>query len=940
MTDTRFPTLHTSQHQSGYNLFISYSRQDQTFVRQLWQALTQADQKVWIDWHDIPPAEDWRQEIYQGIEAADSFVFIISPYSLRSEVCNEELEYAIQQGKRIIPLIREEVKDGVVHPALARLNWLFFRESDQFESALKTLLETLQTDLSYIRSHTRLLVKAREWEQSGHDNSFLLRGSDLQQAEQWLAHPQESPKPTALQQNYIRSSRQVEAERHFSEMQLRKLTPQQVKNRHSILNKVKKFWVEGVLEESLQDQVLIELGLEEHAHAVITAWNLEVETIHETKKVLPKGTKPISIFDQLGEGRTLLILGEPGAGKTTTLLELTRDLVKRAEQGLDHRIPIVFNLSSWTIKQNIAEWLVDELSSKYQVPKQIGRQWVSNQELLLLLDGLDEVKLERRNECVMALNDFHQNYGSEMVVCSRIKDYEALKDRLNFQTAIYLRSLTLDQIYGYLDSIHADLSGLRSLLNADHALQELAASPLMLNIMVLAYQGVNAEELPRVEAIEERRKQLFDAYIEKMFHRPTRLRRKDKYTEAQTKQWLAWLAQRMVQESQTVFLIERIQPNWLQSNFLSWLYELICGVIFGALIGFTVWPLVVLFEPVRLAVEDGSNLFNHAAGLSFGIAEGLLWGLTAKLLGKSVLTPLGGLIFCLVNGFFWGVLASFGFHNVLGGWFFISPLFSLFWALISLFLWSLLREPIQPVAKLQWSWSTALQGVPKGMTLGLICGGILGLIIAIIDGVTLDIILSTSPIEEIVSLATVSSTLGWRERLFFTLINGLINALVLSLIFEMIGGVISGFVNGITGQGITETTKPNQGIQQAVINSVITFLSVLVLFSSCLIVVFALLELRPNEYLLNLPPALRTPIFTLNMLVSIATLSGLLIFGKTFIKHIVLRILLWFERRVSLNYAHFLNYAVDCIFLKKVGGGYIFVHRLLLNHFAEIDSLS
>lgn len=126
MTDTHFPTSHSPQHQSGYNLFISYSRQDQAFVRHLWQALTQADQKVWIDWHDIPPAEDWRQEIYQGIEAADNFVFIISPHSLRSEVCNEELEYAIRQGKRIIPLVREEVKDGVVHPELARLNWLFF----------------------------------------------------------------------------------------------------------------------------------------------------------------------------------------------------------------------------------------------------------------------------------------------------------------------------------------------------------------------------------------------------------------------------------------------------------------------------------------------------------------------------------------------------------------------------------------------------------------------------------------------------------------------------------------------------------------------------------------------------------------------------------------------------------------------------------------------
>ncbi|MBD0344970.1 MAG: hypothetical protein ICV63_09165, partial [Coleofasciculus sp. Co-bin14] len=63
-------------------------------------------------------------------------------------------------------------------------------------------------------------------------------------------------------------------------------------------------------------------------------------------------------------------MGELGAGKTTTLLELTRDLLNRVEQGLDYRIPVVFNLSSWVLKkQPIGYWLVEELNSKYQVPK-------------------------------------------------------------------------------------------------------------------------------------------------------------------------------------------------------------------------------------------------------------------------------------------------------------------------------------------------------------------------------------------------------------------------------------------------------------------------------------------------------------------------------------------------------------------------------------------
>jgi predicted NACHT family NTPase len=139
----------------------------------------------------------------------------------------------------------------------------------------------------------------------------------------------------------------VEIEREDTEMRLRRLTRQQLKNRQALLNKVRKFWVEGVLETSLQDQVLIELDLEERADAVVSSWTMELATTDEAQKPLPKGTNVISIFDQLGERRMLLILGEPGAGKTTTLLELTRNFVNRAEQGLDYRIPVVFNLSSW-----------------------------------------------------------------------------------------------------------------------------------------------------------------------------------------------------------------------------------------------------------------------------------------------------------------------------------------------------------------------------------------------------------------------------------------------------------------------------------------------------------------------------------------------------------------------------------------------------------------
>ena len=64
--------------------FISYSRRDAAFVIELKNALERRGRNVWIDADDIPPGAPWRRELGSGIEAADSFVFVISPDSLES----------------------------------------------------------------------------------------------------------------------------------------------------------------------------------------------------------------------------------------------------------------------------------------------------------------------------------------------------------------------------------------------------------------------------------------------------------------------------------------------------------------------------------------------------------------------------------------------------------------------------------------------------------------------------------------------------------------------------------------------------------------------------------------------------------------------------------------------------------------------------------------
>lgn len=192
------------------DVFISYSRKDKDFVRQLHDRLSAAQREAWVDWEGIPLTADWWEEIKRGIEAADSFLFIISPDSLTSRVCNQEIEHAVAHNKRLIPIVHREAMSEQVHQALARHNWLYARPDDDLDQVVVQLIEALDTDLEYVRLHTRLLVRAREWEARDRNNSFLLWGVDLTEAEAWLAESGgKEPKPTELQTQYIHASRRA-----------------------------------------------------------------------------------------------------------------------------------------------------------------------------------------------------------------------------------------------------------------------------------------------------------------------------------------------------------------------------------------------------------------------------------------------------------------------------------------------------------------------------------------------------------------------------------------------------------------------------------------------------------------------------------------------------------------------------------------------------------
>ena len=422
------------------------------------------------------------------------------------------------------------------------------------------------------------------------------------------------------------------------------------RNRRQMLEKVRHTWIKELLEPSLSQLARIELGLETKPDAIDRPFDLLVQRPKQAPHPLPPGTPISQIFDDAGNA--LLILGEPGAGKTTVLLELTRDLLDRAAQDEHHLIPVVFHLSSWAEQRlAFADWLMDELHKRYDVPRTLAKTWVDAGLILPLLDGLDEVAADHRDACVETMNAFLSEHGLlPMVVCSRVADYEALAVRLRLPSAVMIQLLSRQQVQSYVDQAGAALAGLHTMLQADETLWELLNTPLMMSIVALANQGRSADEMRSSGTLEKHHTSLFAAYTDAMFHRRAKA---TPYTREQTERWLTWLAKAMKAHNQSVFYLEWMQPDWVsgqkQQRLVTFLMSVMSGLAFGLAFG--------LFGGLRDGLVGGLH-----DGLVFGLLGGLSVGIRSPLVGGLV----GGLAFGLFGGLRDGLVGGLAF-GLLGG---------------------------------------------------------------------------------------------------------------------------------------------------------------------------------------------------------------------------------------------------------------------------------
>ncbi len=193
------------------DVFISYGRADsKSFAFKLHDQLVEQGKRVWFDQKDIPLGVDFQEQIDDGIEKAHNFIFVIAPHSVKSQYCLKEILLAVKQNKRIIPILHVEPSDcwDKMHPTIAKLNWIYFREEyDDFDKSFEGLIQLLDNHSQYVFQHTYFLNRALEWERNQNQNNFLLKGQERIEAQEWLQTKFETEQPpcepTELHAQYI-----------------------------------------------------------------------------------------------------------------------------------------------------------------------------------------------------------------------------------------------------------------------------------------------------------------------------------------------------------------------------------------------------------------------------------------------------------------------------------------------------------------------------------------------------------------------------------------------------------------------------------------------------------------------------------------------------------------------------------------------------------------
>jgi hypothetical protein len=631
----------------------------------------------------------------------------------------------------------------------------------------------------------------------------------------------------------------------------------------------------------------------------------------------------------------VVLLGSEGAGKTFQMLEFANQLLERARNETAAPVPVILQLSSWARfktdrpESKFKDWLVTELASWYSVPRKVGRRWVENHSLLLCLDGLDEITVapvdaddkaamteakaqqtSLRRDCLREINEYltSSNYKAGAVLCSRSEEYRELGVSLAVPKGedpyVVLLPLSEEQISRHLHDEEDSLSALLDARSRDPMLAGMFRNLFLLKAMTIGYNDRNHATVQSIlragQSPSDRRLDLFNNYVTARFQAAKEIyeQKRDRgypYTETVINSFLAKLALRMqsVREAK-LFLVERLQPDWLPPGAHWRFVALTAGLLFLFMVLTTAVPV-----GLALGTETAMKYHSVAAGLQHGLEVG---GLIALVVAG---WTAAGFIFSRGWGF--GVTLAIalglcrwitiGFSDVEGGWKdgTRAGLITTALALPILGILYYLREErvkggpargetrdtIRPLEARGWNNKRALAGAGCG----LLVGGIFWYCFGAARGLGFG--LGTPPF--------------------------------LAIMF------------GQFGSRINLKTQPNQGIRRSASTALRYggLLSLMGLFAFGFGYGVPLAQSHGLQY--GIMEGIVNGILGLGLSVGMLPLGMMPV-----MKHAALRWLLVRFERTPRRFVHFLETAADLHLLRRVGGGYQFEHEELRAYFSEL----
>jgi tetratricopeptide (TPR) repeat protein len=207
-------------------VFLSYSRKDGSFTNRLATELLgrgyapDFDQSAFDSSNiefGMSAQDEWWQRLQQMIEAADVIVFVVSPDSAASKVCDEEIVHARNLGKRIIPILCRPIDFAKAPARLAALNVkISFIENggDTFSPALDRLCAELDVNVNWHREQRRLVQLAVKWSTESRSTDQLMNSADIEASERILKNrPRDADPPGQILLDFLHASRAAQEER-------------------------------------------------------------------------------------------------------------------------------------------------------------------------------------------------------------------------------------------------------------------------------------------------------------------------------------------------------------------------------------------------------------------------------------------------------------------------------------------------------------------------------------------------------------------------------------------------------------------------------------------------------------------------------------------------------------------------------------------------------